>query len=54
MKTVIVEGLIREDPRVKVHQIAEVADIEKITVHEIISNVNFVNALFAGFRKSST
>jgi predicted transcriptional regulator len=38
---VIVEGLIREDRRVKVLEIAEVSGIEKSTVHEIISDLNF-------------
>jgi predicted transcriptional regulator len=38
---VIVEGLIREDRRVKVCEIAEVTDIAKSTVHEIISDLNF-------------
>jgi histone-lysine N-methyltransferase SETMAR len=33
--------LIREDQRVEVRQIAEVTDIAKSTVHEIISDLNF-------------
>jgi DNA-binding IclR family transcriptional regulator len=41
MKIVIVEGLIREDQRVKVCEIAEVTGIAKSTVHEIISDLNF-------------
>jgi hypothetical protein len=38
---VIVKGLIREDRKVKVREIAEVTGIAKSTVHEIISNLNF-------------
>jgi hypothetical protein len=38
---VIVEGLIREDRRVKVHEIAEVTGIARSTVHEIISDLSF-------------
>jgi predicted DNA-binding protein YlxM (UPF0122 family) len=37
---VTVEGLIREDQRVKVREIAEVTGIAKSTVHEIISDLN--------------
>jgi hypothetical protein len=33
---VIVEGLIREDRRVKVREISEMTGIAKSTVHEII------------------
>jgi predicted transcriptional regulator len=33
--------LVREDRRVKVREIAEVIDIAKSTVHEIISDLNF-------------
>jgi predicted transcriptional regulator len=35
------EGLIREDQRVKVRQIAEVTGLSKSTVHEIISDLKF-------------
>jgi hypothetical protein len=38
---VIVKGLIRENRRVRVHEIAEVTVIAKSTVHEIISDLNF-------------
>jgi transposase len=38
---VIVEGLIREVRRVKIHEIAEMTGIAKSTVHEIISDLNF-------------
>jgi hypothetical protein len=38
---VIVEGLIREDQRVNVREIAEETNIAKSTVHEIISDLNF-------------
>jgi hypothetical protein len=38
---VIVKGLIGEDRRVEVHEIAEVTGIAKGTVHEIISDLNF-------------
>jgi hypothetical protein len=38
---VTVEGLIREDQRIKVHEIVEVTDIVMSTVHEIISDLNF-------------
>jgi hypothetical protein len=35
-------GLIREDRRVKVREIAEVTGIAKSAVHEIISDLNFL------------
>jgi hypothetical protein len=38
---VIVEGLIREDGRVKVREIAKVTGIAKSTLNEIISDLNF-------------
>jgi hypothetical protein len=38
---VILEGLIREDQRVKVREIAEVTGIAKSNIHEIISALNF-------------
>jgi hypothetical protein len=38
---VIVDGLIRENRRVKVHEVAEVTGIAKSTIHEIISDLNF-------------
>jgi hypothetical protein len=38
---VIVEGLIREDRRVEVCEIAEVTGIAKSTVHKIIPHLNF-------------
>jgi DNA-binding IclR family transcriptional regulator len=38
---VIVEGLIWEDQRVNVREIAEVTGIAKSTVQEIISDLNF-------------
>jgi hypothetical protein len=41
MKIVIVEGLIREDQRVKVHKNAEGTDSVKSTVHEIVPDFNF-------------
>jgi hypothetical protein len=45
---VIVEGLIKKDQRVKVHETAEVAGIAKSTAHKIISDLNFckVSALW--------
>jgi hypothetical protein len=45
---VIVKGLIRQDRRVKVCEIAEVTDTAKSTVPEIISDLNFckVSALW--------
>jgi hypothetical protein len=38
---VIVEGLLREDQRVKIHEIDEVIGTAKSTVHEIISDLDF-------------
>jgi hypothetical protein len=38
---IIVEGLMREDQRVEVWEILEVAGIAKSTVHEIISDLSF-------------
>jgi hypothetical protein len=38
---VIVEGLLREDQRVKIREIDEVTGIAKSTVHEIISDLDF-------------
>jgi aspartyl/asparaginyl-tRNA synthetase len=38
---VILKVLIRKDRRVKVREIAEVTDIAKSTVHEVISDLNF-------------
>jgi Mn-dependent DtxR family transcriptional regulator len=35
-----IESLIKEDQRIKVHEIAEVTGIAKSTVHEIISYLN--------------
>jgi predicted transcriptional regulator len=37
---VIVEGLIREDRRVKVREIAEVTGTAKSTIHEVVSDLN--------------
>jgi hypothetical protein len=37
----VIAGLIREDRRVKVREIAEVTGIAKSTAHEIISDLNF-------------
>jgi hypothetical protein len=49
MKIVIVEGLIREDRRVKVCETAEVTGIAKNTVREIISDLNFHKVPLTGF-----
>jgi hypothetical protein len=41
VKTVVDEGLIREDQRVKVCEIADVTGTAESGVHEIISDLNF-------------
>jgi ribosomal protein L13 len=51
---VIVEGLIRDDRRVKVRETAEVTGIAKGTGHEVISDLNFRKVSARWVRKMLT
>jgi hypothetical protein len=50
---VIVKGLMRENQRVKVHEITEVTGIAESTVHEIILHLNLPKLSVHGVRKCS-